>query len=270
MKWTLAASLLLGTTCCVLRAAAQDAEPAPPPPAYGDQTAEPAPAPPPHPDLPPPPELAPTSPYAPAPPDAVPVGAERHDGFYLRVALGIGGVALERKTDDELFEGDPDSKSNIRGGGGVFELSIGGTPAEGLVIAGTLLSHSVADPTLKFDGGEEVELSDPLLFALLGATVDWYPNAHRGFHFGGTLGPALAVVERSEGTPDIGGVGIGLSALAGYDWWVGDEWSLGVLGRLSAARVRGKPVETIGDTEREGQDDGTAAALGVMFSVLHH
>jgi hypothetical protein len=200
----------------------------------------------------------------------VPVGAERHDGFYLRLALGIGGLALDRKTEDELFENDPDSQSSIGGVGGVFELSIGGTPAEGLVIAGTLLTHSVADPTVQFDGGEEVELSDPLVFALLGATVDYYPNAHGGFHFGGTLGPALAVVERPEGTGDIGGAGIGLSALAGYDWWIGDEWSLGVLGRLSAARVRGKPTETVGNTERDGQDDGTAAALGVMFSVLHH
>jgi hypothetical protein len=268
MKWKLAASLLLCTWFCALSASAQDAEPAPPPPSYGDEPVEQAP--PPHPDLPPPPELQPSSPYAPAPPDAVPVGAERHDGFYLRVGLGIGGLALERSTDKELFERDPDSKSSIRGGGGVFELSIGGTPAEGLVIAGTLLSHSVADPTVKYDGGEEVELSDPLVFALLGGTVDWYPNAHGGFHFGGTLGVAAAVVERSEGTADIGGAGLGLSALAGYDWWVGDEWSLGVLGRLSGARVRGEPTETVGDRELDGQEDSTVAALGVMFSVLHH
>lgn len=260
--------MLLCSSFIVARASAQDADPEPPPPAYADEPAEQAP--PPHPDLPPPPELAPTSSYAPAPPDAVPVGAERHDGFYLRLGLGIGGMAYDRSTGDDLFDRDPDSSSNLLGGGGVFELSIGGTPAEGLVVAGTLLSHTVADPTVKFDGGEELELSDPLVFALLGATVDWYPDAHKGFHFGGTLGLAVAALDRPEGTADIGGAGLGLSALAGYDWWIGDEWSLGVLGRLSGARVRGEPSERVGERELEGKEDGTVAALGVLFSVLHH
>ncbi|HMJ15129.1 MAG TPA: hypothetical protein VK524_27130 [Polyangiaceae bacterium] len=274
MKWKLSASLMLCTSLSALCAFAQEEEPTPPPPAYGEEPAtQPQPAAAPPADLPPPPQLEPASPYAPAPPDAVPAGAERHDGFFLRIGLGVGGMAMERSTEGRLYgQTQPGQDSSVSGPAGMFELSIGGTPAAGLVVAGTILSHSMADPTLEFDGGGEAELGGPLLFAMIGATVDWYPNPQKGFHFGGTLGPAFAVAETPEGAvfDNIGGAGIGLSALVGYDWWVSDEWSLGVLGRLSGARVRGEASERVGGTELEGEEDSSVAAIGVLFSILHH
>jgi hypothetical protein len=272
---TSAAALALSTLLLAFHAAAQDGDPVPPPPVYAEPgTAEPVPEPAPEPpNLPPPPPLQGPEQYAPAPPDAVPVGAERHDGFYLRAALGPAALHMSRSTEGELYgvtEEGPDSK--IAGVGGLFELSIGGTPAKGLVLAGTLLVQELAEPVLDFEDGSRIDLDGTLSFVVLGPTLDFYPDAHGGFHFGGTLGLAAAVAKAPDASPfdNIGGAGGALSLLAGYDWWIGDEWSLGVLGRLSAARVRGEATERVAGVELEGTEDSNVSSAGISFSLLHH
>ena len=77
---------------------------------------------------------------------------------------------------------------------------------------------------------------------MLGITLDWYPNAAGGFHFGGTLGFAAAVAQRpdSDAFENMGGGGFALSLLVGYDWWIADEWSLGALARFTGAALQGE------------------------------
>ena len=202
-------------------------------------------------------------------------GAETHDGFFLRIGLGIAGIGLRR--DGEVEGGGASTvdtgQSRVIGGGTAGELSIGGTPARGLVVSGTILSHTIAEPTLKRDGSDDVDLGGPLNFGILGASVDWYPSPTGGFHAGGTLGIAWAVAETPAGSDfdDIGGAGLGASLGAGYDWWVGEEWSLGVLGRFSGGAVHGEATaENAAGDEIKASEDSVVSALSVMFSILHH
>ena len=168
MRALLSLASLTCSLCLALTAVAQPLPPPPPPPppppadpaapppppaaAPAPDPAAPAPAPAPQAVPPPPPPGAapvaappPPGPPAPAPPpaDAVAVGAgaETHDGFYLRLALGGGYMVLNRETEGELRGTtlDVSGSSRIAGGGTAFELSIGGTPGEGLVLAGTLV-----------------------------------------------------------------------------------------------------------------------------------
>lgn len=192
-----------------------------------------------------------------------------HDGFYLRLALGVGGMEMDRTVEFEVepFPTGVDD-STITGGIGHFELTLGGTPARGLVVGGSILTHSMSEVDIDRDAGEDVPLDSPLQFWLIGPTLDYFPDEHGGFHFGGTFGFAFAFARLPEeyAFEGIGGAGLGLSLGIGYDWWVGDEWSLGVIARFTGAGVTGE------DTEGgvSAQEDSTLRAFTVAFTVLYH
>jgi hypothetical protein len=210
---------------------------------------------------------------------AAPAGAEprTHDGFYLRLALGIGGLRMDRTVEVET-ELAPDRElvddSTIEGGAGHFELTLGGTPARGLVIGGSVLTHSVSEVDIDREAGEDVPLDSPLHFSLWGVTLDYFPDANGGFHFGGTAGIAVAFAQLPDeyDFEGIGGAGLGLSLGIGYDWWVADEWSLGMLGRYTGAGIMGEDTEPVGLTGQDvtAQEDSTINAFSIAFTVLHH
>ena len=130
-------------------------------------------------------------------------------------------------------------KTHLGGGVSAFELSIGGTPGRGLVVAGTLLTHDRNNPVLRGRPDGDVELSGRMGFAMIGMTVDWYPNPRGGFHFGGTLGLAALSAPVPPGdvfVDHIGGGGGGISLATGYDWWIGEQL---VLRRAGPAHGRG-------------------------------
>src|SRR5262245_52353317 len=119
-----------------------------------------------------------------------------HDGFFLRVALGGSGLSMKREGSLRLGSaGTGTGSSEISGGAGVGELSIGGAIAKGLVLSGTLLAHSHSEPTLDVEGGGTIALDGPLTFAVVGASLEYFPDPRGGFHFGGTIGVAGAWVK---------------------------------------------------------------------------
>ncbi len=200
-------------------------------------------------------------------------GAETHDGFYLRFSLGAGGLSMQRDAkgtaqSELVYSGD----SSISGGATTGELSIGGTPGGGLAIAGTLLTYNVPSPTLENDSGREAELGGPLQVVVLGAGVDWFPNPNGGFHFGGALGVGAASAETPSGTAfeHIGGGGGALSVQVGYDWWIGEEWSLGAQGRFTVLGLKGEDTANIGGVEVKGEETSSVSALTIAISLLYH
>ena len=200
-------------------------------------------------------------------------GAETHNGFYLRVSLGAGGLSMQREAEgtaqsELVYSGD----SSINAGATTFELSIGGTPGGGLALAGTLLTYRVQEPVLEFDSGGEVDLGGPLDVIVLGPSVDWFPNPNGGFHFGGTLGLAAATAETPSGSTfeRLGGVGGAISLQVGYDWWIGEEWSLGVQGRLTGMGVEGEDTVTISGAEVTAKESSSVSAFTIAITLLHH
>jgi hypothetical protein len=200
-------------------------------------------------------------------------GAETHNGFYLRFSLGGGGVSMQREAkgtaqSELVYSGD----SSISGGATTGELSIGGTPGGGFVIAGTLLTYNVPNPTLEYDSGGEEELGGPLQVVVLGPSVDWFPNPNGGFHFGGALGVGAASADAPSGKAfdHIGGGGGALSLQVGYDWWIGEEWSLGAQGRFTALSVKGEDTATIGGVEVTGEETSSVSALTIAITLLYH
>jgi hypothetical protein len=175
-------------------------------------------------------------------------GAHLHDGFYMRLASGFG-VLDERLSSSAGATPTGEVKARNRGMATVGELSFGGTLGSGWVLGGGIYGADLIASTYKSRPGSAdsppAEL-DPELrsLAVIAPFFDYYPDPTRGFHFMAALGLATltprvfgdAATEQSEYLAIGGGLILG----TGYDWWVADEWSLGVLARTSVAVLSGK------------------------------
>ncbi len=194
------------------------------------------------------------APCLPAVAAAMPPGAYLHDGFYLRLGMGVAYTGF--------WGSHPAGAGSLRGFGSDTTGAIGGTLGRGVVL-GAMLHVTDREST---DGvhsplGAGTESDSILGLAFL---VDWYPYPRKGWHAGGAIG--------------IGGVGIsGTNAtffsdsvtgslLGGYDWWIGPEWSLGLL--LVATGVSKATLQ-----DSNGDDSGyhlAGGSIALETSLLLH
>jgi hypothetical protein len=170
-----------------------------------------------------------------APATPPPSGARVHDGFYFSASLGPGFVASGTTSPP----GGPDV--SLSGGGVALELAFGGTVARGLALGGAIFGASLPSPSysamgISANGGGAVISS-------VGPFADWYFDPTKGLH--AQLGFGYAALKAGKGSPtsigsttitypgaDQGGNGGALLMGFGYDFWVGDELSLGFVARF--------------------------------------
>lgn len=173
-----------------------------------------------------------------------------HDGFYMRFGSGLAGFDERLSSEDSALYGG-EIKTRTRGIGTATELAIGGTISEGVVLGGAFYTFDLLTSTLKFEkDSAEGAVPPPELdtelrnLVLLAPFIDIYPNPRRGFHVQGALGLAVltASVFGSSATDqsDYAAIGGGLMLGAGYEWFVADEWSLGILGRATISVLTGE------------------------------
>jgi hypothetical protein len=101
------------------------------------------------------------------------------------------------------------------------------------------LSADFGDPNT---GNYDFKLSQ---LSVIGPFADWYFVPSRGFH--AQVAPGVANYIAGAGEPQNEGpqaqahtaVGFGFMLGVGYDFWIGDEWSVGVLGRFVYATTHG-------------------------------
>jgi hypothetical protein len=203
--------------------------------------------------------------------EANPFGYHEHDRLYVRLSGGVASLAVARSTEREgtdsssAYEGD----SSRIGGASIFaELSIGGTPFRNVVIAGTLLGNNLPAAWLNLASGSRLVLGSPLWFAFLGPTVDFFPLKSGGFHAGAGVGWSVATagVQQDQLFDTIGGGGVGGTLSTGYDAWVADDWSLGLIGRAVVARIRGEEQAATA----VGREYDTVSSFSLAATVLFH
>jgi hypothetical protein len=106
----------------------------------------------------------------------------------------------------------------------------------------------------------------------IGPFADWYVDPDGGWHVEAAIG--LAAIQAGKGTPteiggtsytfpsdDESGTGVSLLAGVGYEWWVGEQVSMGMLARLQY--VSGS-VKATGDTESTSVKVVVPAILGTL------
>lgn len=244
------------------------AEPAPAPAPLGEPAPAPAPVAP-APAAAPAPAPAPVAPAAYPPPaypqppafagEAVDPTVHNHDGFYLRLGIGVGYGRATRKGSYLGIDID----ASYSGVGPAYELLIGGTPAAGFVVGGGFVGQDISDPKVELtlsSGGstldeEDFEADGALGIVVLGPFVDWYPDPQGGFHAGAMVGLGGIGLEESES-------GLGGALSVGYDIFFANQWSFGITARAVAVKTSAK----IDDDKL----DDTASSFELLGSVLLH
>jgi hypothetical protein len=185
-----------------------------------------------------------------------PPGVREHDGLYLRFAGGLG-IGRDRAESSEDFENiDTGDAESFDGAGSAFaaatEVAIGFTPLRGLVLGVAVYSATIPalelESTSIADGSYEYEVSQLAIFS---PHVDFYLNPDRGLHFQGGFGFATYIA--GQAYPSLDGpdarahtaTGLGFMLGVGHEWWVGDQWSLGLLARVLYAWTDGSDPESV-------------------------
>ena len=204
--------------------------------------------------------------YGPAPRSGIPSqpqvsppdpSVRNHDGFYLRLGLGAG-YYNERVTPDV-------ADGAVSGFAGLGELALGGTLWPGFVVGGGMTMATVRSANSAASSGKAGSAYHDNTLQIGGLFADWYPEPGKGMHLQGMLGLAGISVQDSTSkasSAENSAVGFGLVVGVGNEWWVADQWSLGVLGRFQAASLT---------WERDGtKGSATVLVPGVLLSATYH
>jgi hypothetical protein len=150
----------------------------------------------------------------------------------------------------------------------MFDLSIGGTVGRGFVIAGDYVFLQASKPTVSVTvqgTSRSASASNDANVGVIGPMVEWFPDPKGGFSFGTSVGLAALTVSDPNGNTTAGERGFGASFRIGYDFWVSDQWSLGIAGRVLGGSVSGDAATGSSVTETDSFVGG-----GLMFSGLYH
>ena len=234
-----------------------------------------------------PPPGYPPSPYAPPPGYPVPgypprpgrsypapsaqeddPGAESHDGFYLRMQLGLGYTSMSASKNG--------TNASVAGGGTSFAIALGGAINPHVIIYGTVTNSTASKPDGKISGPSPDYNNKGRAFGLVG--VGGYGNAgvvglgggmayyldSNLFFAGSLLGSRLFIDNDSGNTLARTAWGFTFEGLAGKEWWVSDNWGLGVSGQVLLGAMKDEGIA--------GEDVATwtVAAFSVLFSATYN
>jgi hypothetical protein len=149
-----------------------------------------------------------------------------HDGFFLRLAVGPG--VFQSSTGRS-----PDSR-NYSGGVVSIDGAIGGSVVPGVVIGADVQTSRVFSLS-STDGvidGDEPDLNG-VRFAQTSISlfVDYYPVPTDGLHVLASFGDGWLDVSQRNSSSTPTPTGLMLTAGAGYEWFVSQSFSFGVLFR---------------------------------------
>jgi hypothetical protein len=170
-----------------------------------------------------------------------------HDGLFVRQGLGISYLHSRGRTDLTNTSGLNFSGSGgiqgqtrlraVSGPGIVAYGAIGATPVPGLVFAFELASHMYWDLDVETEEQPRVVpiFTSPndrsAKYLSYGLLALWYPDPKRGLN----VGVSFAFASAHENGP----TGWFAGPQLGYEWWIGEQWSLGALLKVSFAGFSG-------------------------------
>jgi hypothetical protein len=190
----------------------------------------------------------------PEPKEPIPPTAFLHDGFYLRFALGLSGGQPLAKPEfgDAEVQGALGPDVWIMAGGTLHQSE----RPSGLVLGGVehiCQTHRVETPPQEAVPSEAEESRQSVI--AFGPFVDWYFDVEGGWHTGAFVAVGVLSQDDDADTP-MNGPAVG--AFGGYDFWVAEQWSLGLGASGQFTRLRGSGQKL---------DLGTAA---LSLQIVYH
>lgn len=194
----------------------------------------------------PPPGYPPPVAYAPPPP------ANVHDGFYMRLHIGPGFMSLSS-------DGDKWTAS-----GASFGVALGGIVAPNLAVFGTLFILETADPD-QTSGGVSQGTQNGITIGLggLGGGVAYYFEPLNLYLSGAIAGVSFQMKDSNNVLPDRNSkTGFGFQGMVGKEWWVTQDWGLGVAAELIAASIKDDPAVSTASY--------SATTFALLFSATYN
>ncbi|MEK7703349.1 MAG: hypothetical protein AAB426_00210 [Myxococcota bacterium] len=148
------------------------------------------------------------------------------DGFFLQATGGLGHYSSSAEVSG--------IKTSYGGTTIATSLLLGGTIMEGLAIGGGLLLDYGMSPTYQVNDQEVASVTDFSQYVMgLTAFADYYLSQLPGAHVQGMIGwgGLETSVNGNAGGSDPTGMVLALGG--GYEWWMSQEWSIGVLARVA-------------------------------------
>jgi hypothetical protein len=179
-------------------------------------------------------------------------GEHMHDGFFLRLAPGIGVMSTSEKYGANKYE--------YSGASGHFNFAIGGAVVENFIVHLDLSGVSMSEPKFKVNGQSTSGATGDHNTSIAGLGLTYYLPSN--FYLTGAVGTAKTSMKVNGNTYETD-KGIGFNVMVGKEWWVSDNWGLGVAGQWLYAKCPDKPVA--GTTP-----DVITSAFGVLFSATYN
>lgn len=175
--------------------------------------------------------------------------AETHDGFYLNFQLGAGAGA-----STTTIPGDDDME--LSGNEVAFRFKLGGAPVNNLIIYGVLGGFSMEDPDFEYGDLSGTMDDTTLSFSDFGIGLCYYFMPINIY-----ISADAAAVQgtiKTGGTSGETDTGAAFTLSIGKEWWISDNWGLGVAAIFSAASMDDK-----------GEDAGTVnhRFIGIAFTA---
>ncbi|MFP2925599.1 outer membrane beta-barrel protein [Pyxidicoccus sp. 3LG] len=175
-------------------------------------------------------------------------GRHAHDGFYLRLQAG-GGYTRAEATSEDIA---------VKGGGAGINVELGVALARNFILYGKLFGANAPNPDIEFGDltveGQDDDVSQN--FGALGLGITYYIMPANVYLSGALSFTQLSVSEDGEtiAETDVGG---GLHLGIGKEWWVSDNWGLGLGAELALGRIR----------DENGRDDWNVASVMLLLSA---
>ncbi len=176
-----------------------------------------------------------------------PQSGRRHTGFFLRLSAGLGGTHASLNTEPKI---------TLTGPGLVSSVAIGGALTENFILHADFFGGTAFSPKIKQGGREIGTINADLSLSGLGIGVTYYVMP-MNLYLSGSVGFGVGTLEVTLGelSTDVGFAG---SVMVGKEWWVSDEWGLGVAGQFMYMRLPDQNVDV----------DGLAG--GILFSATYN
>jgi len=189
----------------------------------------------------------------PQPPIESAEGFHTHDGFFLRVHVGISATGLSSKQAGV--------KTNYVGGGVSSGVAIGGVIAHNLILYGAFFGTDTGNPDKQIDGASVTGDLGEIGVGAFGPGLAYYFQ-RCNLYLSATFGLAAFAANDGSGVRvDSSRSGTAFDFTVGKEWWVSHDWGLGIAAELMAASLKDK--NTPGLT-------WSASGLSVLFSATYN
>jgi hypothetical protein len=175
-----------------------------------------------------------------------------HDGFFLRLAPGIGW--------NETSSDAGGNSLKMSGTSGLFNIGIGGAVAQDLILHLDLSGVSTQDPKVKLNGTDISSTVSSSSTSMIGLGLTYYFPSN--FYLTGAVGLAESR-NKSGGSTNKTDTGYGANVMVGKEWWVSDNWGLGIAGQFLYTNCPDKPSAV-------GKPDVKSTSFGVLFSATYN